>query len=97
MHPPASIREDDCSRQEYVDRWSKDFERAVFALYDHRSDGISFRRTPDCPVDLSRLAGAFGGGGHPAAAGCQIATSGYDRSSEIARKIVEALSRGADR
>ena len=82
---------------EVADRWSKNYERAVFALYDHRSDGISFRRTRDCPVDLSRLAGSFGGGGHPAAAGCQIMTSGYDRSSEIARKVVEALSRGADR
>jgi oligoribonuclease NrnB/cAMP/cGMP phosphodiesterase (DHH superfamily) len=82
---------------EIADRWSKQYERTVFALYDHRSDGISLRRTPDCPVDLSRLAGSFGGGGHPAAAGCQIVSSGYDRSSEIARKVVEALSRGADR
>jgi oligoribonuclease NrnB/cAMP/cGMP phosphodiesterase (DHH superfamily) len=82
---------------EIADRWRKDFERAVFALYDHRSDGISLRRTPDCPVDLSRLAGAFGGGGHPAAAGCQIAGSAGDRSSDIARKVVEALARGADR
>jgi oligoribonuclease NrnB/cAMP/cGMP phosphodiesterase (DHH superfamily) len=82
---------------EVADRWSKAHQRAVFALYDHRSDGISFRRTPDCPVDLSRLAGAFGGGGHPAAAGCQIQTAGQDRSLEIARKVVEALTRGADR
>jgi len=82
---------------EVADRWSKSFEQAVFALYDHRSAGISFRRTPDCTVDLSRLAGAFGGGGHPAAAGCQIATTGANRASEIARKVVEALARGADR
>jgi nanoRNase/pAp phosphatase (c-di-AMP/oligoRNAs hydrolase) len=82
---------------EIADRWSKDFERAVFVLYDHRSDGISLRRTPDCVIDLSRLAGSFGGGGHPAAAGCQIVTSGLDRSGEIARKVAEALSRGADR
>jgi oligoribonuclease NrnB/cAMP/cGMP phosphodiesterase (DHH superfamily) len=82
---------------EIADRWSKAQQRAVFALYDHRSDGISLRRTPDCTVDLSRLAGAFGGGGHPAAAGCQIQTTGADRSCEIARKVVDALVRGADR
>lgn len=81
---------------EVADRWSKSFERAVFALYDHRSAGISFRRTPDCTVDLSRLAGAFGGGGHPAAAGCQIATASGNRATEIARKVAEALARGAD-
>ena len=81
---------------EVADRWSKSFERAVFALYDHRSAGISFRRTPDCTVDLSRLAGAFGGGGHPAAAGCQIATTGTHRASEIARRVLEALARGVD-
>jgi oligoribonuclease NrnB/cAMP/cGMP phosphodiesterase (DHH superfamily) len=82
---------------EIADRWGKDFQRAIFVLYDHRSDGISLRRTPDCAVDLSRLAASFSGGGHPAAAGCQIATSGNDRSAEIARKVVEALARGADR
>lgn len=82
---------------EVADRWSKSFACAVFALYDHRSAGISFRRTPDCTVDLSRLAGAFGGGGHPAAAGCQMQTAGSNRSIEIARKVVDALARGADR
>jgi oligoribonuclease NrnB/cAMP/cGMP phosphodiesterase (DHH superfamily) len=82
---------------EIADRWKMDFERAVFALYDHRSDGISFRRTPDCTVDLSRLADAFGGGGHPAAAGCQLATTTADRSAEIARKVAEALTKGLDR
>ena len=81
---------------EVADRWSKTFAQTVFALYDHRSAGISFRRTPDCTVDLSRLAGVFGGGGHPAAAGCQITTIGVNRASEIARKVVEALARGAD-
>jgi oligoribonuclease NrnB/cAMP/cGMP phosphodiesterase (DHH superfamily) len=81
---------------EVADRWSKSYKQAVFALFDHRSSGISFRRTPDCTVDLSRLAGTFGGGGHPAAAGCQIATGGSSRSAEIARKVVEALARGAD-
>ena len=82
---------------EVADRWKQSFKRAVFVLYDHRSDGLSLRRTPDCPIDLSRLAGVFGGGGHAAAAGCQIATSGAHRASEIARKVADALTRGADR
>jgi len=78
---------------EIADRWNADFGEAVFALYDRRSDAISLRRTPSCTVDLSRLAAAFGGGGHAAAAGCQMVTSRADRSAEIARKMVDFLSR----
>ncbi len=78
---------------EIADRWKTEFSSAVFVLYDRRSDAISLRRTPTCAVDLSRLAAAFGGGGHAAAAGCQIRTSGADRSAEVARKIAEALAR----
>jgi oligoribonuclease NrnB/cAMP/cGMP phosphodiesterase (DHH superfamily) len=78
---------------EIADRWKPEFSRAVFVLYDRRSDAISLRRTPQCDVDLSRLAAAFGGGGHAAAAGCQIRTSGSDRPAEVARKVAEALAR----
>jgi len=43
--------------------------RTVIALFDLRSQGVSLRRSPDCDVDLSKLAEQFGGGGHAAASG----------------------------
>lgn len=82
---------------EVADRWNADFHHAVYALYDHRSGGISLRRTPDCDVDLSRLAAVFGGGGHPAASGCPLTVTGKKPGAEIARAFTDALERGADR
>ncbi len=82
---------------EIADRWREDYHNGVFALYDRRSDAISLRRTPECPVDLSRLANSFGGGGHPAAAGCQIETTADERALEIARKLQDALLRHVDK
>lgn len=82
---------------EIADRWRHDYRNGVFALYDRRSDAISLRRTPECPVDLSRLAGVFGGGGHPAASGCQIETQAGGRAAQIARKLQDVLIRGDDR
>lgn len=79
---------------EIADRWKDDFDEAVFALYDHRGNCVSFRRTPGCEVDLSQLADRFGGGGHPAAAGCHMATTfDGDRAGEITRRLVDALTR----
>ena len=46
--------------------------RTVVALFDLRSQGVSLRRSPDCEVDLSKLAEEFGGGGHEAASGFSI-------------------------
>jgi oligoribonuclease NrnB/cAMP/cGMP phosphodiesterase (DHH superfamily) len=46
--------------------------RTVVALFDLRSQGVSLRRSPDCAVDLAKLAEAFGGGGHEAAAGFSL-------------------------
>jgi oligoribonuclease NrnB/cAMP/cGMP phosphodiesterase (DHH superfamily) len=43
--------------------------RTIIALFDLRSQGVSLRRSPDCDVDLSKLAEQFGGGGHAAASG----------------------------
>ena len=57
---------------EIADAWGKRTRNAVFALYDAKSLAVSLRRSPDCTVDLSRLAGALGGGGHAAAAGCEL-------------------------
>ncbi len=82
---------------EVADRWNSEFSRAVYALFDHRSGGVSFRRTPDCDVDLSRLAAAFGGGGHPAAAGCHVANVGKNRVGTMGRAIADALAKGLDR
>jgi len=41
---------------EIGDAWGKRTPNAVFALYDTKSDGVSFRRSPDCGVDLSKVA-----------------------------------------
>ncbi|MEA2626150.1 MAG: uncharacterized protein QOD06_2195 [Candidatus Binatota bacterium] len=57
---------------EIADRWGREIPNAVFALFDLKGGGMSYRRSPDCPVDLSQVAKAFGGGGHPAAAGSQM-------------------------
>jgi oligoribonuclease NrnB/cAMP/cGMP phosphodiesterase (DHH superfamily) len=54
---------------EIADAWGKKISRAVFALYDAKSLAVSFRRSPDCDVDLSKVAQALGGGGHAAASG----------------------------
>lgn len=56
---------------EIGDSWGKQANNTVIALFDRKHGGVSLRRSPDCDVDLSKLAQAFGGGGHPAASGCQ--------------------------
>jgi oligoribonuclease NrnB/cAMP/cGMP phosphodiesterase (DHH superfamily) len=82
---------------EIADRWRDRYRLAVFALYDRRGGGISFRRTPDCTVDLSRLASSFGGGGHEAAAGCEMEIPGPDRAATLAHRVGDALTKGVDR
>ena len=57
---------------EIGDAWGKKTSRAVFALYDAKSLSVSFRRSPDCEVDLSKLAQSLGGGGHAAASGAEL-------------------------
>ena len=81
---------------EVADRWRSRYSHTVFALYDRRGGGISFRRTPDCDVDLSRLASSFGGGGHEAAAGCEMEVPGPDRAQSLAAKTADALVREVD-
>ena len=56
---------------EIGDAWGKAQPNTVFALYDAKSLAVSFRRSPDCNHDLSKLAQALGGGGHAAAAGAE--------------------------
>jgi oligoribonuclease NrnB/cAMP/cGMP phosphodiesterase (DHH superfamily) len=68
---------------EIADAWGRQSRNAVFALYDAKSLAVSLRRSPDCRVDLSHVAGALGGGGHAAAAGCEL--------PELRRALAEAL------
>jgi oligoribonuclease NrnB/cAMP/cGMP phosphodiesterase (DHH superfamily) len=82
---------------EIADRWGKEIPNAVFVLFDLKSGAVSYRRSPDCEVDLSAVAAAFGGGGHPAAAGCEIpelldgvAAGAAERVAEVVKKLVKA-------
>ena len=69
---------------EIADAWGRQTRNAVFALYDVRSLAVSLRRSPDSEVDLSHLAGSLGGGGHAAAAGCEL--------PELRKALAEALA-----
>ena len=76
---------------EIADAWGKQASNAVFALYDARSLAVSLRRSPDCDVDLSRVAGALGGGGHAAAAGCELPEVRRALAEVVATRVVGAL------
>ncbi|MBI3770843.1 MAG: hypothetical protein HY271_20430 [Deltaproteobacteria bacterium] len=78
---------------EIGDAWGKHTRNAVFALYDTKSEGVSFRRSPDCQVDLSKVAETFGGGGHAAAAGCQIPGIGERDAAALAELVANAVAR----
>jgi nanoRNase/pAp phosphatase (c-di-AMP/oligoRNAs hydrolase) len=76
---------------EVADAWGKTTQNAVFALYDAKSLSVSLRRSPDCTVDLSRLAGTLGGGGHAAAAGCEVPDLRRVLAEELAVRVVGKL------
>jgi len=78
---------------EIGDAWGKATPNAVIALYDTRSDGVSFRRSPASGVDLSRVAETFGGGGHAAAAGCKIPGMGGRDADALADLVAAAVQR----
>jgi oligoribonuclease NrnB/cAMP/cGMP phosphodiesterase (DHH superfamily) len=78
---------------EIADRWGKELPGAVFVLFDLKSAAISYRRSPDCEVDLSAVAAAFGGGGHPAAAGCEMPELLTDLSRTAAERVAGAITR----
>ncbi len=77
---------------EVGDAWGRRASRMVMALYDTKNDGVSFRRSPDGPVDLSRLAERFGGGGHAAAAGCKIEGLGQRDAAVLCGLVAAALA-----
>lgn len=76
---------------EIADAWGRERTNTVFALYDAKSLGVSLRRSPDCTVDLSRVAAALGGGGHAAAAGCQLPELRRALAELVADRVTEAL------
>jgi len=77
---------------EIGDAWGKTATQTVFAFYDLKGEGVSLRRSLDCQVDLSQLAQFFGGGGHPAAAGCRPPDLHRLFAQELARLLSSASS-----
>ncbi len=78
---------------EIGDKWGKATPNAVVALYDTKSAGVSFRRSPASTVDLSAVAETFGGGGHAAAAGCKIPGMGDRDADALATVVAAAVER----
>ena len=76
---------------EIADAWGKQIPGAVFALYDVTGLAVSLRRSPDCDVDLSKVAEALGGGGHAAAAGCELPELRRILAEVIATRVAEHL------
>lgn len=76
---------------EIGDAWGKKAIQTVFAFYDLAGEGVSLRRSPDCPIDLSQLAQFFGGGGHPAAAGCRPTNLHKLFAQELAKLLATAI------
>ena len=77
---------------EVADAWRQERSNAVFALYDAKGLAVSFRRSADCQVDLSRLASALGGGGHAAAAGAELPELRTALAEALAARVGERLA-----
>jgi oligoribonuclease NrnB/cAMP/cGMP phosphodiesterase (DHH superfamily) len=77
---------------EIADAWGKATRNTVFALWDAKSLAVSLRRSPDCTIDLSRLAASLGGGGHAAAAGCELPELRRGLAEALAARIAGALA-----
>ncbi len=76
---------------ELADEWGKSSPRTVFVFFDVRSGALSFRRSPDCEIDLSSLAERCGGGGHPAASGATLPDLGPLLGASVARALLTAI------
>lgn len=76
---------------EIADAWGKEAPGAVFALYDATGLAVSLRRSPDCNIDLSKLAEALGGGGHAAAAGAEMPELRRTLAEILATRVAERL------
>jgi oligoribonuclease NrnB/cAMP/cGMP phosphodiesterase (DHH superfamily) len=77
---------------EVADTWGRQSRNTVFALWDARSLAVSLRRSPDCGVDLSRVAASLGGGGHAAAAGCELPELRGVLADALAARVAKALA-----
>jgi oligoribonuclease NrnB/cAMP/cGMP phosphodiesterase (DHH superfamily) len=78
-------------RQTMMKNSDRNATRAIFLLYNLEDQRISLRRTSACEVDLARLAGRFGGGGHPAAAGFELPEAQGYLQSFLADRLKQAL------
>jgi len=66
--------------------------RSIFLMYNLEDQRISLRETPACDVNLARLAGQFGGGGHPAAAGFDLPEAQGLLQEFLATRLIRALT-----
>jgi len=78
---------------EIADRWGREHPNTVFVLFDLESGAISYRRSPDCDVDLSAVAARFGGGGHPAAAGCEMPDLLENLARDAGRRVADVVQK----
>ncbi|HEY5648518.1 MAG TPA: DHHA1 domain-containing protein [Nitrospiria bacterium] len=69
-----------------------DSERVIFLLFNLDDGRVSIRKTPSCQVNLSDLAGYFGGGGHPAAAGFDLPRARDHLQDYLFSRIEEAMN-----
>jgi oligoribonuclease NrnB/cAMP/cGMP phosphodiesterase (DHH superfamily) len=76
---------------EVADEWGKSSPQTVFVFFDVRSQALSFRRSPDLDFDLSKLAEACGGGGHPAASGATIPGLAPELGRIVSEQVAEKL------
>ncbi|MBI3597600.1 MAG: hypothetical protein HY203_10650 [Nitrospirae bacterium] len=81
----------DTLRQSVASDGKTDETAAIFLLYNLEDQRISLRKTPACPIDLARLAGQFGGGGHPAAAGFDLPEARDYFQSYLVDRLKQAL------
>src|SRR3972149_1146684 len=78
---------------EVADTLRKDFKNAIFVLFNLKDQRLSLRRSPECNVNLDRLAQQFGGGGHPAAAGFDLVEKSGHFQRYLIGRIEESLKR----
>ncbi|MBI3611141.1 MAG: hypothetical protein HY204_10640 [Nitrospirae bacterium] len=79
-------------RQAMMKNSDRNTARVIFLLYNLEDQRISLRKTPDCEVDLARLSGRFGGGGHPAAAGFELPEAQGYLQNFLADRLKRALT-----
>jgi oligoribonuclease NrnB/cAMP/cGMP phosphodiesterase (DHH superfamily) len=78
---------------EVADSLRKGFKNAIVVLFNLKDQRFSLRRSPECNVNLDRLAQQLGGGGHPAAAGFDLVEESGHFQRYLISRIEEALKR----